>query len=257
MFPEEEVLFIKQGEFYINGQDSLVELNAVLATIPLIPRAKRKRTTTALISGSRLAITDESAYDNVEFDLTITVNAQDEHEMTYYGDKLFSAFDSAGYIPFIYYADSQYTYHIFNADNVAVERPARMSWVRTYTFKVSAGGYKYLNTEPIEITQKSFTVTNPLFMQARPLIKLYGNGNLALTVNGHTYVYNGVTDYIEIDCAEENQDVYKTNLNGTATLLNDKIPANQDFPVLKTGVNKIGLSNTITKIIIDPRWRTV
>jgi phage-related protein len=173
------------------------------------------------------------------------------------GDKLFSVFDSSGYIPFSYYGESEYTYHVFNADLVETERLLRTSWVRVYTYNLSAAAFKYFDPGQRRNVSNGDTLVNPFEYEAKPYIKLMGTGNVTLTIAGKAYNYAGVDGFLEIDSDELQQDLYKTNADGTVTFQNEKAQASQAFPTLQKGRNLISWSGNITNLEIEPRWRSI
>lgn len=89
---------------------------------------------------------------------------------------------------------------------------------------------------------------NPTLMDAKPLIRVYGNGTLkvateTLTIKKHSY------PYIDIDCALQDCFYGATNCNSLVTM------SSGDFPVLSTGKN--GFSFTGTSYEVIPRWWTI
>ncbi|MBR2783057.1 MAG: hypothetical protein IKD93_02545 [Firmicutes bacterium] len=97
---------------------------------------------------------------------------------------------------------------------------------------------------------KEFTAAgvlqNPTRLEARPLIRVYGNGQVA--VNSQTFtVSNNAGTYMDVDCEEQDAFTGSTNRNG------DIVLANQEFPVLTEGANTISLSGP-SAVEITPRW---
>lgn len=96
----------------------------------------------------------------------------------------------------------------------------------------------------------SGTITNPTAYASKPLLRVYGYG--AFSAGGTTVtIASHNKTYLDIDC--ELMDCYKgsTNMNSYVTI-GDK------FPELASGSNNITITdNTITKIIVTPRWWTV
>lgn len=93
----------------------------------------------------------------------------------------------------------------------------------------------------------SGSITNPTLFNSKPLVRVYGTGNLtvngtAITILSHTY------SYIDID--SETMDCYCTsaNCNNYVQLSGNK------YPELKAGANSIVLGSGITKVEITPRW---
>lgn len=81
---------------------------------------------------------------------------------------------------------------------------------------------------------------------ALPYMKIYGSGDITVTLNGEPITFKGVSEYIEVD--SELMECFKDN-----SLLNDKMIGN--FPIFRVGVNTI-VSNA-SKIDILPRWRAL
>lgn len=97
------------------------------------------------------------------------------------------------------------------------------------------------------------TVNNPYPFPSKPYIKVYGSGNGTLTLqsasHNETWVFTALDEYLEID--SEQMNFYKD-----AEPLNDLVEGS-GFPVLYPGENAITLTGGITKIEIEPRWRTL
>ena len=81
---------------------------------------------------------------------------------------------------------------------------------------------------------------------SRPVIKIYGTGNIDLTINSNVIHLTNVIDYVTID--SELMDCYKDTV-----LKNNNM--NGDFPVLKNGANTISWTGTVSKIEVTPNWR--
>lgn len=101
--------------------------------------------------------------------------------------------------------------------------------------------------ETVQTFTADGTITNPELFEARPLIRVYGAGDLGIgsdtiTIAAHSYPY--------IDIDTDVQDCYyqSNNCNGYVTITGDM------FPGLKAGATGIDLGTGITKVEITPRW---
>ena len=104
------------------------------------------------------------------------------------------------------------------------------------------------------------TINNPTLFTARPLIRVYGTGQLTFynyssgAFARHCMLYiNGSNEYIDIDC--ETRDAYIGDVNA-----NEYIEINSDdydFPSFAPGSNTIFRYTNITQFVITPRWWTV
>lgn len=132
-----------------------------------------------------------------------------------------------------------------------------------FKLKFSRMPQRFLKTgeEPLEYyvgSSASYSIqfVNPTTMQAKPIIRVYGYGNLyvngtRLTIKRHNMAY------MDIDFDTEDAYINTTNLNEYLEL-----PSYQDFPVLKSGRNVITCQSTtgavtFSRIIITPRWWTI
>lgn len=110
-------------------------------------------------------------------------------------------------------------------------------------FRYSIEGQRVITLEAPE------TIRNPEYFPALPYIKITGSGDITLSINSSSYVFNGVDGYIEID--SEKMEAYKGSVNE-----NSKMTTNEDtpFPVLVKGDNSISWSGTVNSVEIIPRW---
>lgn len=106
---------------------------------------------------------------------------------------------------------------------------------------------RYLKTgEKTQTFTANGTIKNPTLMDAKPLVRVYGTGDVG--IGSQTIKITSADGYTDIDC--ELQDAFKgsVNCNQNIQLLSG------DFFVLKSGDNGITLGTGITKIEIIPRW---
>lgn len=90
------------------------------------------------------------------------------------------------------------------------------------------------------------SLTNPTNYAAKPLIRVYGYGDLL--VNDERVTINSGFEYVDID--SEIMDCYHAldNANSRVTF------QNRDFPELRSGVNSFSYSGNITSVQVTPRW---
>lgn len=106
---------------------------------------------------------------------------------------------------------------------------------------------RYLKSGETAVTfDVAGTLVNPAGFPALPIIKVYGSGAGTVSVGGVTVTINDMTDFLILDC--ENDNAYNNDGNQN---LNIKAPV---FPVLEAGENGIAFTGGVTKIEIIPRW---
>jgi predicted phage tail component-like protein len=81
---------------------------------------------------------------------------------------------------------------------------------------------------------------------SEPYFKIYGTGDVTLTINSKNIILKGLNEYIELN--SEIEKCYK----GTQPL-DDKMIG--EFPILTSGENQISWVGNITKVDIKPNWR--
>lgn len=105
--------------------------------------------------------------------------------------------------------------------------------------------FEYIEVNPITLTNTG-NVNNPGTYFSNPKITLYGTGNLSITVNGQRTELKSVDGHITLDC--ELQEAHK---NGSS--LNNRMVGK--FPSFKVGLNTISWTGSVSRVVIEPRWR--
>ena len=94
-----------------------------------------------------------------------------------------------------------------------------------------------------EITKSGFKINYNGNAPGDTLIKVYGSGNIQLTINGETMQINNVNNYIEID-----SDLLQVRNQDGTSKDNDTLG---DFVLLTKGENAISYTGSVTKIVIE------
>ncbi|ERL64057.1 hypothetical protein [Schleiferilactobacillus shenzhenensis] len=248
---------MRPGEFFINGKSSIDAFGARLTGYPAIPMPQRKRKLYDIAGASRQAVVDLGGYEPRQFDIEIVLAAKGPEQRAINESNLFAAFDSPGYVSFAHYGEPDYSYHVLSVDKVTNTRPARMSDYRVLALTLEADAYKYYR-EDTEITLTGpGTIDNNFWYPARPLITVYGTGNVTLKVGGQLYALRGIPGNVSIDSDESAQDVYTTDASGAQTLRYD-VANPTTYPTLAPNeATSIDWTGTVSKIIIKPGWRTI
>nr|DAR38518.1 MAG TPA: distal tail protein [Caudoviricetes sp.] len=90
-------------------------------------------------------------------------------------------------------------------------------------------------------------ITNPTAYSALPYIKIYGSGNITLSIGGQAFPFLNIGSYIE--CDSDLQMVY-TGASGKSDRANF-----DTFPELVPGDNTVSWTGTVSKVEIIPHWR--
>ena len=94
-------------------------------------------------------------------------------------------------------------------------------------------------------------IFNPTLFDARPLIRVLGNGSASININDRAFSISSIPDDIYIDCDMRN--AYRDGIG-----YNDLIITPTDFPILNPGHNRLVVAGvttmTVTRLEITPRW---
>lgn len=94
------------------------------------------------------------------------------------------------------------------------------------------------------------TLFNPTHFAAKPLIRVYGAGELGIGSDTVTIKKHSL-DYIDLDCDIADAYCDSTNANSYVSLSGD------NYPELESGKTGITLGDGITAVEISPRWWTL
>lgn len=128
-----------------------------------------------------------------------------------------------------------------------IERKARVLGRFTAIFVCEPFSYLKTGENTITITQPT-SIFNEGTFESKPIIKVYGGGNITLTVNNKNVVLTAIDQSVTLD--SEIEHAYKDLVVNTQ---NYKMLG--DFPILKEEQNIITWVGNVTKIEIIPKWR--
>ncbi|MBJ8103585.1 MULTISPECIES: distal tail protein Dit [Bacillus cereus group] len=107
--------------------------------------------------------------------------------------------------------------------------------------------FEYVTTVPIVLT-KPENLLNPGTIESAPKLVVYGGGDVTITINDVSFRIKGVAYSVTIDSGLLEAYVGTTSMNSKMI---------GEFPLFKPGINTISWSESVTKIIVEPRWRYV
>lgn len=224
-----------------NGNDSRDIDGLLVCNLPPITKAKI-RTKITSIDGRDGSIVDYLGYES--YNKKISIGITNTNDI----DKIIKYFTGSGNVIFSNEPDKYYKAQII--DDIDYERLLRYK-VATITFYVQPYKYKVHESKfTLNITDETqYMVTNVGLEESKPIITLYGTGNIVFTINGmdvFTLDFNEDDEFIVID--SEEQEAYQEGI-----LKNRQMSG--DFPILKPGINTITWTGNLTKIIVDPKSR--
>lgn len=121
--------------------------------------------------------------------------------------------------------------------------------VAVFTLSFNCKPQRFLKTgeDKVIISSSTAELYNPTYFDAKPLIRIYGNGTL--TIGSRTItVSNNSDQYVDYDA--EIMDAYTGTTNRNA----DVVISGNDFVTLKPGIVNIAKTSEISSVELTPRW---
>ena len=160
-------------------------------------------------------------------------------------DEILAWLDGAGELILCTEPDKVFRASIYNKISVADMIYLYNSFLlqfRVQPFKYSVNAL----SDTLDLTAPT-TIRNSGTVYSEPLITVYGNGDITLTINGADFPLYGVNESITID--SEMMEVFKGNANQNSKY------GGVEFPRFEVGKNEISWTGKVSKIKIQPRWR--
>lgn len=117
----------------------------------------------------------------------------------------------------------------------------------TLTFTCRPERFLKSGEQEIEV-QNGDSIFNPTMFDAKPLIHIEGSGVVTFNISGTAIVAN-ITDFINIDC--DRLDAYRLPSENRNAYISGT------FPKILSGANTIGITGTVSKVTITPRFYTI
>ena len=134
---------------------------------------------------------------------------------------------------------------------ISVDMSARLS-VGSFTVSFNCKPQRYLKTGEIGTRyEESFQLFNPTYYPAKPLIRVYGYGQIGIG-NETITITSHALEYIDLDCDLQDAFCGSANANGYVSLSGDQYP---EIPGNAT--TGIVLPATVSAIVLTPRWWTL
>ena len=243
---------MKRGSFIIDGVSSET-VNTLIQSRPAIEAPLRKVEWTSPYGTDGDIPFDEGAYSNTSMDLYMLTDGNNAIQDR---QALYNLLDGRGvYKDFIPYFDPDKIYRVMLNDKVSFDSRYYLKEVQSLSVKFTVKPYKYLvDNDPIIMDEKNGQAINPTNYTSQPIIKIFGTGPVTLKVNGFEYNIKEVEDTITL--SSERYAAYQEYITGILSNMNHQIMF-KEYPVLEPGVNNIEVIGDVTRVVIEPRWRSL
>lgn len=228
---------LKEGELYFNGNRSL-NLNLFLENYPSIPIANEEYEEVPIEGRNGKLIINKGTYPDKKIPFTFTIlspRIEIDFERVYEwlteiedNRLIFGRRDRCYKVKKVIFGDIQKEFRSIGEFDVTFICEPFVQDLEETVHEITTSGYKiYYNGNAPGDT----------------LIKVYGSGNIQLTINGETMQINNVTDYVEID-----SDLLQVR-NQDGTSKDDDTLG--DFVLFTKGENVISYTGTVTKVVVE------
>ena len=228
---------LKNGEIYFNGNTS-IGLNLFLEEYPSVPIANEDFEEITVEGRSGSLYINKGTYPDKKIPFNFTILSP-QIEIDF--DKIYQWLTEINDKRLIFgRGDRCYIVKKVLFDNLQKEFKTIGQFTVTFICEPFSSDLSYTT---YEITSNDFSFFYQGNAPAESLIKVYGTGNIQLTINGSTMVIYGVEDYVEIDSKfmqVRNKD--KTSKDSSTY---------GAFPLFSSGKNTIKYTGTVTKIIVE------
>lgn len=243
---------MKPGSFALKNELS-DSYGIVIQDRPQIDTPKRKITFKSSFGQSGDNPYDEEAYNNTTMELNMYATGTPDIDASMRRDMIYDLFDSGTYMDFIPYFDESKIYRVMTLEPPKFMTKYFMDEGQQFDVSFTVKPYKLLVYSPTKIlTTSGSSFLNNSSKTSLPRIKIFGSGDVTLTVNGIPFVIKNITTDIILD--SELMIAYReTSIIDNE---NDKI-FTREYPFLKKGSNTISWTGTVSKVEIEPRWRTL
>lgn len=229
---------LNEGEIYFNGNRSLY-LNLYLENYPSIPIATEEYEEVPVEGRSGSLIINKNTYPDKKITFTFTILSQ---QIDIDFEKVYEWLTEIEDNRLVFGGRSDRCYKVKKVIFGNIQKEFRTIGEFDVTF-LCEPFTQDLNKTVHEITTSGFKINYDGNAPGDSLIKIYGSGNIQLTINGETMQINNVNDYVEIDSnllQVRNQD--KTSKDDDSL---------GDFILLEKGINTISYTGNVTKIIVE------
>lgn len=139
-------------------------------------------------------------------------------------------------------------YHARVVNQIPFEKILRGNPHRSFAVNFRCKPFWYLSdVEPITLTASGTFITNPGSVSSEPIITVYGSGEITLMV-GMTITELEITDKITLDTPLMEAYNSSTSMNSCMS---------GDFPQLLPGKNAVSWSGNVSRVEIQPNWRSL
>ncbi|MDU2265263.1 distal tail protein Dit [Clostridium celatum] len=228
--------------FNFRGENSFSDYGVYISKRPSIPSPKRRITNVVIPGKSSSLRFDENTYE----DITIAVECSIKDDILPNKiDEIKEWLLSYGESDLVF-SNQHNKKYIAQVVNV-IDFTQVLKYISKFVIVFNCRPFKYeVESDVIEMTAEG-SVTNPGSISSEPIIKIFGSGDINLTINSEVIKLKEVTNHIILDSVQQN--CYNEAIDN----LNNKMTG--EFPKFEIGENNISWIGSVSKMEVIPNWR--
>lgn len=226
---------------FYNNQNSN-DLDLIIEKTPEIPSSSIKYETIDIDGGETL--TKNQGFNDITLKFDFAYFADPEEYMMKKSRIDNWLLNSIG--NYLIYSLDEFT--AYKVKQVQIDNTTTTSRIlRHFSVTFTCTGLKYManGLKPIEVINGAI-LNNFGSYEAKPLIKIYGSGNITISIGSKSFTINNLVDYVNVD--SKIKECYKDSTNKGKDMVGD-------WPVLPIGESVISWSGNVTKLEVTARWR--
>ena len=230
--------------YFIFNNKKNIDLGIKVVKRPNIPIPERNIELKSLKGRDGSLTRDYKTYNDIKISVSLNfISGENDfiNKGAEIGDWLYNINDNK----LIFSDNEKFYYKVKKIECKDIERSLKIIGKFIVTFVCDPYKY-YIDNNEIEITNSTEIVSPILVESSKPLITVFGAGDINLTINNKRVQLEKVDENIIIDSVLKECYKGKDNLN---------YKMHGEFPKLIRGSNTIEITGTIEKIIIKANWR--
>ncbi|MDK0564352.1 phage tail family protein [Clostridium perfringens] len=230
--------------YFIFNNKKNIDLGIKVVKRPNIPIPERNIELKSLKGRDGSLTRDYKTYNDIKISVSLNF-ISGENDFINKGAKIADWLYNITDNKLIFSDNDKFYYKVKKIECKDIERSLKVIGKFTVTFVCDPYKY-YIDNNEIEITNSTEIVSPILVESSKPLITVFGTGDINLTINNKRVQLEKVDENIIIDSVLKECYKGKGNLN---------YKMHGEFPKLIRGSNTIEITGTIEKIIIKANWR--
>lgn len=229
--------------FNFAGKDSYKDYGIIISKRPNLPSPKRRTSYIDIPGRDSSLVYDEETYENTT--IGVECKIKDGNLIDKIDDIkawLFSAGESD--LIFSFQDDKKYRAQVVNS----IDFSQVVKIFSEFIIIFNCRPFKYSTQNNVfTIVESGSSIINVGSIKSEPIISVYGEGNIELTVNETNVNLTNIKDKIILNS------VIQDSYNDLGENLNNKVKG--EFIYLNPGSNRVEWTGNVSKIEILPNWR--